>query len=61
MGSAIGGAIIVLLVSGVVLYIGKLTLDKWDTQEWGLMVLGIFATLLFFSFLVAMVKSLIES
>ena len=52
--------ILLLAVSGLVLYVGKLTLDKWDSEEWGLMALGVFATLGFFSLMVALVKGLIE-
>jgi hypothetical protein len=54
------GAFIVLAISGVVIYFGKLTLDKWDAGAWALMALGVAATLFFFAILVSAVKKLGE-
>ena len=56
--SAIGTSLILLAVSGVVIYFGKLTLDKADLEEWGFVALGALVTICSFSGFVALVKAI---
>ncbi|MFC2020982.1 hypothetical protein ACFLU1_04225 [Chloroflexota bacterium] len=60
-GIPIGESLMLLIISGVILYFAKLTLDKWDAEEWGLVILGVVGTLFVFSIMVAIVKHLIEN
>ena len=56
----IGETFLILVVSAIVLLFGKMTLDKWDAEEWGLMALGIFATLGSFTVMVGIVTMMLN-
>ena len=58
MKANIGKALFLLVISGLVLYFGGLTLDMWDAGRWGMMTLGIFATLAIFAGMVLIVSEL---
>jgi len=55
---AIGTAFILLAISGLIIYLGKLTLDKLDSGQWGMAVLGAAATIFVFAGLVAIIKNM---
>ena len=55
---AIGTVFILLAVSGLTLYFGKLTLDKLDSGQWGMAVLGAATTILIFAGLVVIIKGM---
>ena len=56
--TAIGTSFVLLIVSSLTLYFGKLTLDKLDAEQWGMVVLGAGVTTLCFAILVACVKAI---
>ena len=56
--NAIGAAFILLAVSGLTIYFGKLTLDKLDSGQWGMAVLGTAVTIFVFFGLVMCIKSI---
>ena len=56
--SATGTAFILLAASGIGLYFGKLTLDKLDSGQWGMAVLGTAVTILVFVGLVVIIKGM---
>jgi len=56
--NAIGTVFILLAVSGLTLYFGKLTLDKLDSGQWGMAVLGAAATIFVFVGLVVIIKGM---
>ena len=58
ISSAIGIAFILLVVSGITLHFGGLTLDKLDSGQWGMVVLGAAVTILVFTVLVVCVKAI---
>ncbi len=56
--NAIGTVFILLALSGLVIYFGKLTLDKLDSGQWGMAVLGAAATIFVFVGLVVIIKGM---
>jgi len=56
--TAIGTSFILLAVSSLSLSFGKLTLDKIDSEQWGMAVLGVVVTILGFVILVVCVKTI---
>jgi len=55
---AIGTGFILIAVSSLGLYFGKLTLDKLDSGQWGMAVLGAAATIFVFAALVVIIKGM---
>jgi len=55
---AAGTALMYLILSGITLYFGGLTLDKLDSNQWGLAVLGAGVTALVFFIMVVIVKGI---
>lgn len=56
--NAVGTVFILLAVSGLALYFGSLTLDKLDSGQWGMAVLGAAATIFVFVGLVVIIKGM---
>ena len=56
--NAIGTVFILLAVASVVFTFGKLTLDKLDSEQWGMAVLGAAVTILVFAGLVVIIKGM---
>lgn len=56
--NAVGTVFILLALSGLIIYFGKLTLDMLDSGQWGLAVLGTAATIFVFVALVVIVRGM---
>ena len=58
---AIGISFLFVIISGFVVECLRMTMQFWDSGNWGKLALGIFATLAFFALLVGLVKVLFDS